>query len=378
MSLPSTPCRSVRSLLHRVLAPAFRPVQARVSRAVVGQTAVGCALAVVLVGAVLAVCGLSALPGLALIAPFGATALLVIAVPNSPLSQPRAALLGNCGAALIGTVTAQAVPVPLLAAGLALALAVGFMLAARALHPPAGALALIPALSPDLVTSPGLGFVLAPVAAETVLLLGFALVWHRLTGRVYPLRAPDAVPRAAARFSRADLAAILERLRLSQNIGVADFARLLAAADDISAAQDRTKGLCCADAAGPCPPLLAPGMTLDLARDLMLAQRAHALPVVAQDGRLLGILTQSDLLRAPGADSVAAAMTRGPRHLPAAAPLRDALSVLAQGGWRAVPLTDTKGHCTGLLTRADLIAVLAPAPRDPPLPDAATRAKPSG
>lgn len=347
---------------------AFRPVQAPTPWRMIWSTAAGCTLAVLLVGSVLAASGPAFPYRLALLAPFGASALLVIAVPNSPLSQPRAVLLGNCAAALIGVAVARLVPAPAAGAALALGLSIAVMLALRAVHPPAGAIALIPGLAPETVNEAGLGFALAPVGVESLLLLVFALVWHRLTGRVYPLRPPEAVPRAAVRFSRADLAAILARLRLSQNIGVADFARLLAAADGISGAHDRTEGLRCADAAGAPPPFLAPGTSLAAARDLMLGLRAYALPVVGPEGQLLGILSQSDLLRASGAGQVAEVMTPDPAHLQAEAPLHAALSLLAQGGWRAVPLTDAKGRCTGMLTRADLIAVLARAPGDAPLP----------
>ena len=86
---------------------------------------------------------------------------------------------------------------------------------------------------------------------------------------------------------------------------------------------------------------------------------------------LLGVLSQSDVLGAADtpAATVAETMTLHPVSLPAAAPLRNALAVLARGGWRAVPLTDADGRVEGMLTRADLIAVLAHAP-EAPLPAA--------
>ncbi|MFN3293637.1 MAG: HPP family protein, partial [Gemmobacter sp.] len=110
----------------------------------------------------------------------------------------------------------------------------------------------------------------------------------------------------------------------------------------------------------------------------LLATRSYTLPVAGPDGHLLGVLSQSDLLRAEGTDArrVAEAMTPDPVSLPAEAPLRGALAVLAQGGWRAVPLTDAAGRCTGLLTRADLIAVLSRTPGAAPLHNPAPRAMP--
>jgi CBS domain-containing membrane protein len=359
------------------LRAALRPPQGPTAWPVALRTGLGCGLALLVAGAMIAASGLPAATGLMLIAPLGASALLVIGVPNSPLAQPWAVLVGNLAAALLGVIIAMAVPWPILAAALALAAAVAVMLLARALHPPAGAVALVPVLSPDLVDGLGLWFVLAPVATDSLILLAFALVWHRITGRVYPFRQPDEAPRAAARFSRADLAAILSRLRLAQNIGVADYARLLAAADEVRRADDRTEGLRCADAAGAPPPVLSPDQPLAQARAALLAGHSYTLPVAGPDGRLAGVLSQSDVLRATDtqASTVAEVMTPRPVSLPADAPLRQALAVLARGGWRAVPLTDAQGRVAGMLTRADLIAVLA-RPGHAPLPDRPEPAKP--
>lgn len=373
MMPPSPPVRTGAARLRAALRPPQGPTPLQAAL----RTAAGCGLAVLLTGALIAASGLPANTGLMLIAPFGASALLVVAVPNSPLAQPWAVLVGNVLAALVGVLVARAVPWPMLAGALALAGAVLGMLLTRSLHPPAGGVALIPVLSPDLAQPLGLGFALAPVAVESLLLLVFAVAWHRLTGRVYPFRQPDEAPRAAARFSRDDLAAILARLRLSQNIGVADYARLLAAADEIRRADDRTDGLTCADAAGPPPPVLAPDQPLAQARAALLAGHSYTLPVAGPGGRLAGVLSQSDVLRAADspAATVADVMTPRPVSLSADAPLRHALAVLARGGWRAVPLTDAQGRVAGMLTRADLIAVLAHAP-EAPLPAAPQPAKP--
>ena len=51
--------------------------------------------------------------GLAMIAPFGATSVLVFAVPNSPLAQPWSAVVGNGAAALVGLGACLWVPDPL-------------------------------------------------------------------------------------------------------------------------------------------------------------------------------------------------------------------------------------------------------------------------
>ena len=77
-----------------------------------------------------------------LVAPLGASAVLVFGVPSSPLAQPWAVLGGNTLSALVGIACLRWVGPPELAAALAVAVAIGLMLACRCLHPPGGASAL--------------------------------------------------------------------------------------------------------------------------------------------------------------------------------------------------------------------------------------------
>ncbi|MGZ3253432.1 MAG: HPP family protein [Burkholderiaceae bacterium] len=78
-----------------------------------------------------------------LIAPMGASAVLLFCVPASPLAQPWSIIGGNLVSALIGVTCAKLfVDAPLLAAALAGCLAIGAMFSLRCLHPPSGAVAL--------------------------------------------------------------------------------------------------------------------------------------------------------------------------------------------------------------------------------------------
>lgn len=76
---------------------------------------------------------------LAFVSPMGATALIVFALPSSPLAQPWAVLGGNTLSALVGLVFAYWVPEPQWACGLAVGAAMVVMFGARCLHPPGGA-----------------------------------------------------------------------------------------------------------------------------------------------------------------------------------------------------------------------------------------------
>lgn len=74
--------------------------------------------------------------GLYLVAPFGATSVLLFAVPNSPLAQPWSAIVGNTVAALVGVAVCLIVGDPVARIALAVGLAITATILCRAVHPP--------------------------------------------------------------------------------------------------------------------------------------------------------------------------------------------------------------------------------------------------
>ena len=102
-----------------------------------------------------------------LMAPLGASAVLVFTLPASPLAQPWAVLVGNTLSALVGVLCVRMIGEPVLAAAVAVGASIGVMFVARALHPPGGASALLAVMS-------GAGspqFALFPVGLNSLLLL---------------------------------------------------------------------------------------------------------------------------------------------------------------------------------------------------------------
>jgi CBS domain-containing membrane protein len=120
-----------------------------------------------------------------LIAPFAASAVLIFAVPNSPLAQPWAVVVGNTVAGLIGLITVQLLPLPLFALAIAVGLSVLAMALLRATHPPAGAVAMAMVLAPHPID-----FALHPVLTGSVLLVLAGVGWSFISGRAYPFRLP--------------------------------------------------------------------------------------------------------------------------------------------------------------------------------------------
>jgi CBS domain-containing membrane protein len=119
-----------------------------------------------------------------LMASLGASALLVFALPGSPMAQPWAVIAGNTLSALIGISAAILIEQPLLAMPIAASLSIMGMFILRCLHPPAAAVALIAILGH--VTHYRYAFF--PVMIDSVLLVLAGAIYSNLTGKTYPNR----------------------------------------------------------------------------------------------------------------------------------------------------------------------------------------------
>ena len=121
-----------------------------------------------------------------LIAPMGASAVLLFGVPASPLAQPWSIIGGNLVAALIGVTAAHWIASPLVAAAVAVGAALVVMSSLRCVHPPSGAVALTAVLGGPHIVALGYGFVCVPVGLNSLLLTLGAIAYNNATGRSYP------------------------------------------------------------------------------------------------------------------------------------------------------------------------------------------------
>lgn len=108
-------------------------------------------------------------------APFGATTVLVFGVPDSPLAQPKNVIFGHLLTAIIGVAFTQYVGVTPLTLALATGLGVSGMLLTKTTHPPAGA-------NPMLIMLAGQGwsFIFTPVLIGAVLIVLVGKSMHRV------------------------------------------------------------------------------------------------------------------------------------------------------------------------------------------------------
>jgi CBS-domain-containing membrane protein len=115
-------------------------------------------------------------------APFGAAAVLVFAVPNSPLAQPGNLIFGNFLGAVVSVVMVLLFGSEPWVMALAVATAIKLMQLTKTLHPPGGAVALVGVMSKAEAS-----FIVTPVLVGSIILLFCTIGFNNLMpGRSYP------------------------------------------------------------------------------------------------------------------------------------------------------------------------------------------------
>ncbi|HPG79677.1 MAG TPA: HPP family protein [Piscinibacter sp.] len=301
-----------------------------------------------------------------LAAPLGASAVLVFAVPASPLAQPWSVIGGNTVSVIIGMACARLVPDTALAAAVAVSAAIVAMFLLRCLHPPGGASALLAVL----VHTHDPRFALLPILLNSVLLVIVGMAYNTLTGRRYPhVQTTPAAPLspAGARFSSADLDAALVHYNQVLDVSRDDLEELLHHAE--AAAYRRNLGeLRCQDVMSRDPLTVSIDTPIATAWSLMRAREVKALPVVDKSHRIVGIVTLADFVRALVPDEappaamrpahVGAIMMRRVRVASEALHVIELLPLFSEGGHHHLPVVDAQQHLVGILTQSDVVRAL--------------------
>lgn len=119
-----------------------------------------------------------------LVAPLGATAVLVFGVPASPLAQPINVIGGYALALVVTSALIASGLAPVAVAAIGLGVTIAAMLILRVTHPPAGAIPLLAAVAPMNIPH-----VVLCVVVGAVILVVVATLFHRIPPRqVYPRR----------------------------------------------------------------------------------------------------------------------------------------------------------------------------------------------
>lgn len=300
-----------------------------------------------------------------IVAPIGASAVLLFAVPASPLAQPWSIVGGNTISALVGVTVLHFVTDPMIAAGLAVALAILAMSLTKSLHPPGGAAALTAVIGGAAVAKWGFLFPFVPVALNSIILLGVGFAFHKLAGRQYPHRpAPavvnphktaDAPPVLRVGFRNEDIDAALGDLNETLDVSRGDIDTLLRQVE--LRALLRTHGeISCGDIMSRDVISVEAGATPAQARSLLLEHDIRTLPVIGTDGALLGTVGLRELAAIDGGEELPVTPAVIAR---ASDPAIGLLPKLTDGVTHAVVVVDDSGAVEGIVSQTDLLATVA-------------------
>lgn len=328
-----------------------------------------------------------------LAAPMGASAVLLFAVPSSPLAQAWPALAGNIVSALVGTAVYQAWGGGPAAAAAAVGLALLLMFPLRCVHPPGGGTALVAVLGGPAVHALGWGFAFVPVGLNAALLVVVARLYRRATAPQRSHAPPvhdnrhqtrDAAPQDRIGLTRADLDAALRDFNQLVDIDRDALEDLLRQAQ-AQAWQRRFGRVRCGDIMSRDLVTVEFGTPLEEAWRLLYVHRIKALPVVDRARRVIGIVTLIDFIKqarldprdprsfgervrrllsaTPGPHSdkpevVGQVMAHPVHTVGSEEAVVELVPRLSDLGLHHVPVVDAERRLVGMVTQSDLVAAL--------------------
>lgn len=357
--------------------PAFRPILAGAQFGDRLRAGLGAACGILFTGLIAALATHAGISPL-LVAPIGASAVLVFAVPASPLAQPWSVIGGNTVSGLWALLVVALVPHAALAAAIAVGGAIVVMSLARCLHPPGGAAALLAVLT----HTTHLSSAFFPFFVNSLLLVLAGAAYNSFTGRRYPHVQVAQPPRADARFSQADIDAVLARYNQVLDISRDDLESLIQQTE-LESYKRRLGTLHCDDIMSRTPITVEFGTPLQEAWALMHERRIKALPVVDRTRRVVGIVTQADFFRqldlahhegiagrlrdfiratrtvvSNKPEVVGQIMTRQVRVASADRPVVDLVPLFSEGGHHHIPIIDAEKRLAGMITQSDFVRAL--------------------
>lgn len=327
-----------------------------------------------------------------IVASMGASAVLLFAVPSSPMNRPWAVVAGHLSSALVGVTCAQYIGTIQYAAPVAVMGAIVAMLYLRAIHPPGGATAMLIVLGGDQVHAAAYQFILTPIALNVLILLCATVVIRAVTrqlrqhdGRETTLQWLNEVEQGrplAPRLALEDMKAA--RARLDSYIDVQDeeLLQLLRLATH-SSQQRRLGDLSCRDLMLAQPLCAEFGTALAEVWQAFQEHRLTAMPVIDRARHVIGIVTLNDFIHHAAAfplatleDRIAALVRPTPEitsdkpevagqimtspvvTAPQETRVAELLPRLDNRHIHHIPIVDGDNKLAGLLSRSDIVALL--------------------
>ena len=138
---------------------------------------------------------------------FGASAVLIYGVPNSPLSQPRNLIGGHLLSAIVGVISYKLFSSNLfLATAIAVSTSILIMQLTLTLHPPGGATSLIAVIGGEQIHVLEFFYILIPVFSGALILFLIAFIVNNIPkNRAYPESFKNYLKKKYQRYKRRSL-----------------------------------------------------------------------------------------------------------------------------------------------------------------------------
>lgn len=302
---------------------------------------------------------------LLLVPPVAASAVLVFAIPASPLAQPRALVGGNVVSCLVGVTCALLIHQPALAACVAVAGAIVAMSLLGCLHPPGGAVALSASLVGGGAGLAAYADAAAPVALCSGLLAVFAAIIVPIGGRSYPHRVAvarnvhataDPPPGQRVGYTAADLDSALARYGELLDVSREDLDALFQQVE-LQAHRRIHSHIRCEDVMSRDVIAVDLRQSAESALTFLQQHELRTAPVIDEQRRVVGLVRRAELT-AGRRRMVADVLDPFVHKVMPSTAIEALLPLLSSGVTHEAMVVDKDRVLVGVITQTDLLAVL--------------------
>lgn len=347
------------------------------------KSAVGTALGV---AAVLCVTYLLFEHQYAMLAAVGASAVIMFAIPHSPMAQPWSVIGGYFIAVSIGLLALYTMMPPIVGIAVAIVLVVLMTMTFKCLHPPSGAIVIFVFNQNPADFSVALTVISSVMVAALLLVMLATLLNNLGLGRKYPQcltetiknlhRTRDELPTIRTGVTHEDLDYALKKHGAYVDIQENELINLYESA--IDHAFSRKMNTLCGDIMARDIIAIDEAASLDDAWGLLHKHKIKALPVINKQRHVIGIITIADFLKDVASQSrhyrsgleqlmagsenpaveqrpVSQIMTRPVITEQMDAPVSVLIKKLSDWGMHHVPIVNAQQELVGMITQSDLI-----------------------
>lgn len=302
-------------------------------------------------------------------ASIGSAAVLLFAIPHSPMAQPWPIFGGHVISAFFGVVCFQWLGETPFSAALAVAVSIIAMYQFRCMNPPGAAAALGAIIGGPAIHELGYAYVIAPVGLNVLVILIVAIIVNNLIpGRRYPVFSDNRQPETpqndfswalgASHIKNVDIDEALENYKSFIDADRDELREIFHQAT-MNAYKRRIGHITCGELMSNEPNKVTVNMLIEPVRQLMKLRHRVALPVIDEQRHVLGMVTLDDIEQDwPAMTRVADILNKKTETAYVDQHVVDIVPIISQQGWRAIPVVDENNILQGVISRTEISRVL--------------------